>query len=559
MKAVISTLILGSLLSFPVKAEIDPSWSEDFPIPENGNSNPYQFSPQTFPEVRTAGRLHAQIYPVTTTGLLPPLKPLKKFIEEKTQDPFRFFIQKLFGGVTSFKNMDDVMRWIGLNPYPQEKDEGVYSVPFPNGQRPDYRIGFTLMERNGAEGFTISCAECHSARLFGKTVLGMTNRFPRANEVFVKAKLGMKFFSPTMFQHYHQATDAETDLTRELKQNVRSISAKVPIVRGLDTSLAQVALSLARRNEDAYATRSEDYEKHPRKDMLDEIPADSKPAVWWNVKYKNRWLSDGSIVSGNPISTNILWNEIGRGADLEQLEGWMVSNEDKIRELTTAVFSSEAPRFTDFFPADKIDLMKAQAGERVFNQSCARCHGHYEKAWSQSDSSSLSKIDLLKTVRVNYPQPTMVRNVGTDPNRYLGMKSLTKLNALSVSQKMGVRIVPQKGYVPPPLVGIWARWPYMHNNSVPSLCALLTASQKRPSAYYAGEANDPEIDFDSTCNGYPVANKVPESWKQREFYFDTTREGMHNTGHDEGIFLKNGKELLTSAQKLELIQYLQTL
>ena len=36
--------------------------------------------------------------------------------------------------------------------------------------------------------FTFSCAACHSSNLFGKTVLGMTNRFPKANEFFIKAK-----------------------------------------------------------------------------------------------------------------------------------------------------------------------------------------------------------------------------------------------------------------------------------------------------------------------------------------------------------------------------------
>src|SRR5690606_8081024 len=111
----------------------------------------------------------------------------------------------------------------------------------------------------------------------------------------------------------------------------------------------------------------------PRKDRLDRIPADSKPAVWWNLKYKNRWLSDGSVVSGNPIFTNILWNEIGRGADLNQIESWLHNNAKIIRELTTAVFSVEPPRMTDFFEADNFDLPLAQEGQKLFHQTCARC------------------------------------------------------------------------------------------------------------------------------------------------------------------------------------------
>jgi hypothetical protein len=147
-----------------------------------------------------------------------------------------------------------------------------------------------------------------------------------------------------------------------------------------------------------------------------------------------------------------------------------------------------------------------------------------------------------------------VVDVGTDPGRRLGMAPLERLNDLAISKKIGVVIQRQDGYVPPPLVGIWARWPYFHNNSVPSLCAVLTRHEMRPEKYSAVEADDPARDFDSECNGYP---RQPIS-KVRSV-FDTSRLGMRNTGHDEGIFLKNGKELLTRENKEDLIRFLQTL
>lgn len=554
-KLITTTLIFGSLSCFAQT----PDWSQGFLVPDGGRSNPYNLQNPEFQDSVHQGKLHTQIYPVKVTGLLPPLRPLKSFIEDPPTDPFRFFLQKFFKGLTHTQNFNDLLKWVGLNEYPQASDQGVYQVPFPDNQRPDYRMGFGTMDRNGAEGFTLSCAACHSSRLFGKTVLGLTNRFPRANETFVRAKFASHFLAPSAFQNMNHATDAETDLLRELKTNIRSVGVKKPLILGLDTSLAQVALSLDRRNPDAYATKSRDYERNPREDSLENAPADSKPAVWWNLKYKNRWLSDGSVISGNPIFTNILWNEIGRGVDLEKLDGWLYSNERVIQDLTSAVFSIEPPRFTDFFSALEIDIEKAKFGEQIFNKTCARCHGIYEKAWSSSEASLLSPEDQLKTTAVRYPKKTFVVDVGTDPNRYLGMKSLEKLNDLAISKRNNTVIQAQKGYVPPPLVGIWARWPYFHNNSAPSLCAVLTASSKRPAKYYAGEANNPTTDFDSHCNGYPLGDRTPESWKKKPFLYETKREGLHNTGHDEGIFLKDGKELLTNDDKLALIQYLQTL
>src|SRR5690606_32227603 len=134
------------------------------------------------------------------------------------------------------------------------------------------------------------------------------------------------------------------------------------------------------------------------KNKLEKIPADSKPAVWWNLKYKTRWLLDGSVVSGNPIYTNILWNEIGRGADLKELEEWFANNQQTIDELTSYVFAAKAPLFNDFFP-NQIDIELAKKGEKLFLNNCSGCHGIYQKGWSQEDHQSLSYQDNIKTIK----------------------------------------------------------------------------------------------------------------------------------------------------------------
>lgn len=537
-----------------------PDWTEGAPVPSNGRKNVYNWSEEDFVRINTQGRLHAQIYPVTVTGILPPYEPIKRLIEEDNTNPFRRWIQSLVRGLGGITTFNDVLQNLGLHPYPQATDEGVYAVPYPNNIRPNEMMGFGVIERNGAKGFTFSCAACHSSQLFGKTVLGMTNRFPRANDFFIKAKKVMALTDPLLFQAYTHATTAEKNLLSEAKSHLHSVGLKMPVVLGLDTSLAQVALSLNRRSEDGVASFSAWRSRFPRRDaFLDHHPADSKPAVWWNVKYKNRWLSDGSVLSGNPIFTNIIWNEIGRGADLVKLESWLHENPQIIEELTTAVFASEAPHITDFFPAEKIDVERAKKGEQLFNNNCAKCHGYYEKAWSHPTANSLPLKEQLKTVQVRYRSTTPVVDVGTDPSRRLGMKSLEQLNRLSISQENGIRIEAQSGYVPPPLVGIWARWPYFHNNSIPNLCALLTPGPQRPVTYYAGEAQDPEQDFDFECNGYPLDEKTPSSWKVSEHFYDSRKEGLGNQGHDQRIFIKEGKEIFSLDDKKNLILFLQTL
>lgn len=561
MRLLLFALSLGSAFHASLGRCAPPDWTQSAPVPPGGRSNPYGTPEPQHSEEVSRGRIHAQIYPVEITGSLPPYRPLATLFETHQDNPIQEILRKIWGDLSGIRTLDDLFAWNGLHPYPQPEDQGVYSVPYPNGQRPDYRMGFSQIETADGTGLTLSCAECHSANLFGKTVLGLTNRFSRANETFVAAKLVVPEIQPWMLRDSVGATDGEIRMLERLQANLRSVATKMPQQRGLDTSLAQVALSLARRENDEYATKTPEAAAHPRPEPLSRQIADSKPAVWWNVKYKDRWLSDGSVVSGNPIFTNILWNEIGRGGDLRELDQWFARNESVIRELTSAVFASEAPRFTDFFPAERLPIDRAKHGEALFNARCSRCHGIYEKAWDLPGATGRPLVKQLETVQVDYPSPTPVRDVGTDPHRYLGMSSLARgLNTLAISRDNGIVIETQKGYVPPPLVGIWARWPYFHNNSVPTLCDVLTRHEGRPTMYFAGEANDPERDFDSRCNGYPRGRQMPPEWtRNTSMLYDTARAGLSNSGHDEGIFLKGGQELLTPQEKSDLIIFLQTL
>ncbi len=548
-------LSLALLATSPTWAASTPDWSAETPVPLEGNSNRYELPLDELAQSIHEGKLHAQVYPVEITGVLPPYKPFEAAMNGESENPLSQILHSLSGAFAKIRNIEDALDWLGLHPYPALSDTGVYQFPVPEGSKiPARRVGFGTIETADGVGFSISCAACHSSRLFGKTVLGMTNRFVKANELFVLAKKGVSLVTPHLLSSLTGATLGEQRLYNQVRKNLKFVGAKIPVALGLDTSLAQVSLSLDRRSPDPYAEKDPRFSAHLRPDMLTASIADSKPAVWWNVKYKNRWLSDGSVISGNPIYTNILWNELGRGTDLHELESWIERNQNVIRELTSAVFSTEAPRFTDFFPAERFNIESAKRGEKIYIQRCARCHGHYDKVWNQDFAKSLPLVDQLRTWRVRYHEQTPVVDVGTDPGRRLGMEPLERLNDLAISKKIGVVIQKQDGYVPPPLVGIWARWPYFHNNSAPSLCAVLTRREMRPPTYSAVEAEDPQRDFDADCNGYP---RRPQG-KVRSV-FDTSLPGMRNTGHDEKIFLKDGKELLTRENKEDLIRFLQTL
>jgi hypothetical protein len=549
------------LFILPVIVQAEPDWSRNTII-SAPRENLYQLPIEELNETVMKGRKHALFYPVDVSYLRIPYGPLKDFFESAPEDPVRKLIFELTRVVSPFHNMSEVYQWLGLHNYPTNPSpESPNPLPQLTEKEKELPMGATLLHDQYGDGLTFGCATCHTGDLFGVKVLGLTNRFPRANEFFRQGARLAPYVNTFIFKQMLNSTEAERLMLVRAKENLRYVGTRQPVVLGLDTSLAQVALSLAKRKDDEFATRTETSWRQPRRNKLERLVADSKPAVWWNVKYKNRWLSDGSVVSGNPVHTNFLWNEIGRGTDLKVLEKWLKNNATTIKELTAAVFASRSPRYEKFFGDDAIDLEKARRGEAHYIESCQRCHGIYQKGWNSPRASQMNKAQLLQNTRVIYHERTPVKDVGTDPGRYLGMKEFAdNLNKLKISASLDAVVEPQKGYVPPPLDGIWARWPYFHNNSAPSLCAVLTAGANRPTTYWAGPAKNRKLDFDLRCNGYPLEDKVPAGWKtNKEFFYDSRKEGLSNKGHDERIFLKDGLEIYSQDEKLELIEFLKTL
>lgn len=554
--------IFSILFSHNARAEFNADWSENAVIPKGTNrANIYNLDAETFEKMKAEGYKHAMKYPVTVTGLLIPYRPMINFFNSDTNNPLKKLVLQLGKNVTGYKSESELYEWLGLNKFNPPSATGIYKMPYPNGVKDQFYVGAGLVTTPHGEGLTFSCFTCHSANLFGTTVMGLTNKRSRANRFFHTARGIVPYIPNALFKMGTRATDEEVLMFNRTKKNLNSVAAVNPRVLGLDTSLPQVALSLARRNDDGDATKSKMYEKFPRYNELETFVADSKPLPWWNLKYKTHWLADGSVVAGNPILTNILWNELGRGADLKELESWMKTNRKAIDELTVAAFATEAPRWTDFFPASTINLERAKKGEKVYANSCQKCHGEYQKAWNDENADSLNEVEILATTNVLYHEQTPVKNVGTDSQRAQGIKAFAdSLNSLNISKWMKTTVIPQDGYVPPPLVGVWARYPYLHNNSIPTLCALLTRPEKRPKTFIQGPAINKETDYDKDCVGYPLGDKIPASWrKDKDAVYVAGKPGLSNLGHSKAIIGEKGEELMTADDKLNLIHFLKTL
>lgn len=272
--------------------------------------------------------------------------------------------------------------------------------------------------------------------------------------------------------------------------------------------------------------------RDPQLNLIDAMP---KPAVhhdmdtppWWHFYKRPHIYIDGFAERGHRgLMQFTLVPENGPAFYRE--------HEDDFKDIYAYLMSLRPPKYTG-----TINHELANDGERLFNATCARCHGTYGDHATYPD--------------VRIP----IDEIGTDPVR---------LTALPVEgrQKYAVSwfahhgepgeqhtVVNPDGYVAPPLDGVWASPPYLHNGSVPTLWHILHP-EKRPTLWRrSGE----QIDSETVGFEIEVVSRIPLTQSDiavRRQYFDTEKFGKSNRGH---LFPNE----LTDHEKSAVLEYLKTL
>lgn len=173
-----------------------------------------------------------------------------------------------------------------------------------------------------------------------------------------------------------------------------------------------------------------------------------------------------------------------------------------------------------------IDQTLAARGGEIYKSQCASCH-----AFGGTTTGKIVPIEEVKT----------------DPHRmnHWPQSAADEFNDYADGYSWDFRAFrSSRGYVALSLDGVWARAPYLHNGSVPTLADLLEPPENRPKVFYrAYDVYDQErVGFISSG---PEAER--EGWR-----YDVSVTGNGNEGHLWGTDL-------TAEEKRALVEFMKTL
>lgn len=191
----------------------------------------------------------------------------------------------------------------------------------------------------------------------------------------------------------------------------------------------------------------------------------------------------------------------------------------------------------------EIDRRRAERGAKLFEANCRVCHrAHNEQVYpligTDTNRSRVLNSDTVKLF-VKYFQASVPEGMrieeppgnAIDP-RSLGVDDI--VNSARSEKK-------HQGYLAPPLEGVWARGPYLHNGSVPTLRHLLAPghpASRRPSRFMRGSW---EFDRHNVGFAWSIEQLTGAGGDESPIAeFDTTWDGATNVGHDRDLILTAG-------------------
>ncbi len=391
---------------------------------------------------------------------------------------------------------------------------------------------------DGVEVANVGCLMCHAGTFNGELVMGLgtadsdfTNGFGVGDDPVPGATL------PPSITGLLGMSEAEaSNLNKMLSRS--AVFTGITAMRTVGQNPAEamaIALMAHRRTDlswsDDPVVAWEFRDTNGNVDAPVPFPTDVPP--WWRAKKKNAMFYNGMARGDHSGSMMLATSICVDSGEQATVIGQM------FHDMHAYVLSLEAPKYPF-----EINGGLASKGERLFIENCAGCHGTY----GASDAED-TYPNLLFPLDV----------IGTDPVLAVGGVLHAPQMIANYNQTYYGQITPfvvddpTVGYMAPPLDGIWATGPFLHNGSVPTI-ELVLDSSARP-AFWSREDYDSK-NFDEQALGWPYkalgAGQDQPGDEDPKHIYDTTQFGQANTGHNFG-------DHLSKDERRAVLEYLKTL
>ncbi len=377
----------------------------------------------------------------------------------------------------------------------------------PGAELPYFANAYTAP--SGVELVTANCLGCHASFLRGELVIGLGDA--SADFTFdVGPMLGAA-----------RLLVADPIARQEMTKLIDRAATLAPYMRtrtiGANPADHIAAVLFAHRDPATLAWSDE-----PRLELPAPEPIPVDVPAWWLLKKKTAMFH---TAAGRGDQARIMMTAsvlcVDDVASARAVDAYFP-------DIRAFILSLEPPRYPD-----PIDGVLAAHGRTTFERTCAACHGTYGPGGHYATRVIAQRV------------------VGTDPllAEHAGQFAAPFVRWFNSSFYGEIaRLEPGDGYVAPPLDGVWATAPYLHNGSVPTLAALLD-STTRVARTMIGRGRD-AYDLDAVGWRSDAVEDVPGV--DPRWIYDASVAGYSNAGHTFG-------DDLTAAERRAVIEYLKTL
>jgi len=379
-----------------------------------------------------------------------------------------------------------------------------------------------LKTRSGQEVVGPNCLSCHAGFINGKLVIGLGD----TQQDYSDTSYMVSELSPATLEAVSALAFLSKGEQAELEKFAQRLRTVMPYtktaVRGVNPADNLAAILFAHRDPKTLKWHDKPLLEPPPSVV---VPVDTPP--WWRMAKKRSMFYVGA---GRGDHARIMMTASTLCVDT--MEGARAV--DKVMPDVAAFIRSIEPPAWPW----SVDQKLATRGRDVFEDNCAECHGTYRDDPGHTYPNKVVDLADIGT------DPMLARGASQFAHRFIDWYRKSFYGETA-------RLEPQKGYVAPPLDGIWATAPFLHNGSVPTLATLLDSS-KRP-RFWRRSFRSRDYDRDAVGWRYRTLSKGHRagSGMNRSLY-DTSIPGYSNAGHTYG-------DSLSQSERTAVLEYLKTL